>query len=136
MIVWARSGTVPTRKNPVQTSRMTGHDTSVTAIKRKVAEHEHELGRHDLFEHAVDRSAENERDERKQEDDKPQAFDERPIALGLGQVPEKDCGQRARLRSRRYRARPRRGRRRPSTSSRAQGPGQVRSPPTMIGSPL
>ena len=36
--------------------------------QRKIAENEHELGRHDLLEHAVDGPAENERHERQQED--------------------------------------------------------------------
>ena len=42
--------------------------------QRQVAEHEHELGRHDPLEHAIDGPAEDERNERQQEDGESKAL--------------------------------------------------------------
>ena len=55
--------------------------------QRKVAEHEHELGRHDLLEHAVDRSAENERHECQQEDGESQPLTSARSASVWGRWP-------------------------------------------------
>ena len=72
-MVSARRGTVPNRKNPAATSRMTGHETMVTRDDRQVAQHQHQLRRHDLLEHPVHRAAEDQGDERQDEDREAEA---------------------------------------------------------------
>ena len=85
---------MPKRTKPAHTSRITRPRNQRDGDERQVTQHEDKLGRHDSLEHAIDGSAEYERNKRQQENREAETLHERLVGHRLRQAAQDDGGQR------------------------------------------